>query len=527
MDSKPTNIWIVSRECDGIAEAGGVKNVTCSLSEGLVEQGIKTTLFIPRYGCTNFSKIKNYINNVIPEQKIIVNNQEYIVSYDGAETYSGVKVIFIVHQIFSEKNEVYTYSAKDEELNASNCRGIGFHDTLELDVLFQKAVVFYTLLDNQVDLIHCHDATTAIIPALTYYANKDVFSKIKYVVTIHNAGPGYHHDFSSLNQAIEYTNLPVEILQNSMNYNRVEPFLIASKFAEISTVSPWYAEELINPANSENTANLSVLFEANKTVITGITNGIDYSRYEPQHTDISLLPFPFNPLKGEFEGKISNRNYFINNYCLEKNIFSKDLSFTRHGFLNIDNEKSVLFCFHGRIVRQKGIDLLTQAAKIAMDANPNIKFLILGQGEVELENNLISLSSENKGGFLYFQGYEKALSRLVVAVSDFILLPSRFEPCGLEDFIAQFFGTIPIAHATGGLNKILNEKTGFLYEENTPQIIANKIISIADSFKLNKSFFVDLAKKASNYVQENYSWKNVIENYYIPFYSSISSKDFI
>lgn len=523
MYSQPKTVWIISRECDGIAEAGGVKNVTCSLSEGLVANGIKTTLFMPRYGCTNFSEIKNYTQNVISDQKIIVNHHEYTVSYDSAETLSGVKIIFIIHQIFIEKNGVYTYTSKDEELNTENHRGIGFRDTLEMDVLFQKAVSLYSTFENQPDLIHCQDATTALIPAFIFFTNKDIFSKTKFVVTVHNAGPGYHHDFNSFNQAEDYTDLPSDILQNSMNGDRVEPFLIASKFAEISTVSPWYAEELINPCNSENTAGLSVLFESKNIVITGITNGIDYNRYNPEKTDISLLPFSYNPTKGDFEGKYKNRSYFLEKYCL-KNIESNETSFFRHGFLDLDNPNAVFFCFHGRIVRQKGIDILAQATQFAMKKNHNIKFIILGQGEAELENQLISIANENYGNFVYFQGYEKSLSRLVVAVSDFIVFPSRFEPCGLEDFIAQFFGTIPIAHATGGLKKILNEKTGFLYDENTPEIIANIINILTDGFISNKPYFNILAKNATNYVKDNYSWQNVIETYYLPFYSTIKNK---
>ena len=105
-----------------------------------------------------------------------------------------------------------------------------------------------------------------------------------------------------------------------------------------------------------------------------------------------------------------------------------------------------------------------------------------------------------------------------MAISDFIVLPSFFEPCGLEDFIASILGTIPLAHKTGGLQKIVHNKTGFLYSPNNENELAKNIFSLID-FKNNHHLdFIKMIKTASKTVYEDYNWENVIKNYYLLLY---------
>jgi len=99
-----------------------------------------------------------------------------------------------------------------------------------------------------------------------------------------------------------------------------------------------------------------------------------------------------------------------------------------------------------------------------------------------------------------------------------MVLPSNFEPCGLEDFIAQLFGTIPVAHATGGLQKILHLKTGFLYEHNDPNTLARVLRYLADDYKKNRSKYLDMARYAARYTKKNYSWKRILADAYLPLY---------
>ena len=101
------------------------------------------------------------------------------------------------------------------------------------------------------------------------------------------------------------------------------------------------------------------------------------------------------------------------------------------------------------------------------------------------------------------------------------LFPSEFEPCGLEDFIAQSYGTLPIAHKTGGLNKIIDNKTGFLYNDNTPESLTVKLTEVIMIKKLKPERIISMIKKASDYIYKEYLWKNVIEKKYEKYFEKI------
>ena len=114
------------------------------------------------------------------------------------------------------------------------------------------------------------------------------------------------------------------------------------------------------------------------------------------------------------------------------------------------------FPIMGVLPGKKGLDVLAKSAQLVLDHVPEARFVVLGQGDPVLESNLVRMSMRYNGRFVFLGGYERSLARMAVATSDFLVLPSMFEPCGLEDYIGQIYGTIPVAHAVGGLKKIEN-----------------------------------------------------------------------
>ena len=108
---------------------------------------------------------------------------------------------------------------------------------------------------------------------------------------------------------------------------------------------------------------------------------------------------------------------------------------------------------------------------------------------------------------------------MVNAIGDFIVLPSFFEPCGLEDFISQIYGTIPVAHSTGGLNKIIDRKTGFLYSNNNSESLIAKLSEVISIKKYKPEIISKMIKDTSIYIKENYEWRKVIEKKYLPFFN--------
>lgn len=516
------NIWNVSMECAGIIEAGGVKNVTYSLCKEVYELNHKSTLFIPLFKTTSYTFINDLKKNVYSAKINHCGKDESVQYHTAVFSDGGFNIVFVDHPCFNQKEGVYTYTENEHKANPEFIKGTGHKDELFMDSLFSKAVVKFLELipkEDYPDIIHCQDASCALVPALL---NKNQYM-IKSVVTIHNAGPAYHHNFSSIGEAAWFTGLSEAVLSGALNEYRVEPFLLASNAgASLSTVSEHYAKELLDPYNNKETEGLSTVFFSRYTKITGITNGIDFVRYDPKDKSKSCLPFEFNPEKKDLFGKIKCRDYFYKNILGDKSLTEVPVfgSFD----MNDDYTKQIYIIYHGRITEQKGISVLLSTIPHLINNFPNVRFLITGQGEITLENEILQLTKIHPGKVVFANGYSKLIARITNAIGDFIVLPSFFEPCGLEDLISQVYGTIPVANATGGLNKILNYQTGFLYTKNTTESLIAKLSEVISLKKYNPGLLEEMIQYAAIYVHKNYLWKNVVEQKYIPFFEEILKK---
>ncbi|MBR1638699.1 MAG: glycogen/starch synthase [Treponema sp.] len=521
-------LWVVSMECAGIAEAGGVKNVTYSICKEFAELKHAVTLFIPVFGCTTFDSLEKKIpenGEELSAEVSLCGKKETVVFTQAVSTVGGFDVVLINNPRFAQKQGIYTYTEAEEKENESHVKGTGHKDSLYIDTLFQKAVCAYGSLIPRgeiPDILHCQDASTSVLPA--YISENKAFKKTTSVVTIHNAGPFYHHEFSSIGEAAWYTGLETEILENSLNGSSVEPFLIAANAgAHLTTVSEHYALELTEPSNMQLTDGLSYVFSKKNIPIKGITNGFDFERYNPSVKECSRLPFEYNPEAGEFDGKLKCRKFFVQN-IVNTNNFDAD-GIKKYGRLDCSAEytKEIFIAYHGRVTSQKGISVLTESIPYILGNFPNVRFILAGQGETFLENEIIELTKKFPGKITFMNGYNQTVVRLVTAVSDFVVLPSFFEPCGLEDFIAQAFGTVPVAHRTGGLNKI-TEKTGFLYEDNTAGSLTAKLSEVIMLKQLKPSVITKIIKAGASSVHHEYLWKNVIQKKYVPFFKEILKK---
>ncbi|ULQ59980.1 glycogen/starch synthase [Brucepastera parasyntrophica] len=528
MSQQIEKIWLVTREYAGIAEAGGVKNVACSLAEGLVSQKENVTVFIPRYGSVSLS------SNPLFSGEVRINDRTYPVSFSETILH-GVDIIFIESPIFAEKHDVYVYTEEEVGVIPGAVRGKGHSDVHTMNMLFQKAVLEYARIRGTApDILHGQDAHTAFLPALirTESGYSDIFSKTASAVTIHNAGPGYRQEISGgLSCASSITGFPESILQKAMLNGNIEPFLLAAEYGTLTTVSPWYADELTSRSFDDITQGLSGELERRGIRITGITNGIDFYRYDPVDIINSLLPVQFNPESGDLAGKYKCRERFL--WALDA--LSSIPTIKTYG--NMEYDPGAVYCvYHGRLAWQKGIDVLERSARMVLDTLAESRFVVLGQGDPGLEDMLTQTASEYPGRFLFMNGYERSLARLVVAAADFIILPSLFEPCGLEDYIGQIYGTLPIAHAVGGLQKILDGQNGFLYRTQSPEehpyILAETILNVCRPVvKAGGEGCAALTEYrkmiafASDYVRRYCNWDTIISEKYIPLYKEIYKKN--
>lgn len=518
------NIWLVSREYAGIAEAGGVKNVATSLCESLVKLGHSITLFIPYYGCTDLSQVEDCDNYSEDHCAQIQVDERFEKVFFFTGRMNGVNIVFVKHPFFSEKRAVYTYTREDELEDPEHKQGKGHFDVNFLNTVFQKAVIKYGEVfctDNVPDVIHCQDAATAMVPAYGHFS--DTYKNTRFVVTIHNAGPGYHHNFASVDGASYYSGLPREYLEKGLCNGSVEPFILSGMDACVTTVSPQYAREILE--DKTDTAGLAEAFRNRNISIVGITNGIDFSRYETFDVEKSQLPFAYNPLTLDLEGKYRGRNLFLKKYASKGSGEVPDC-LTQYGYIDADGKEEdfVYVAYHGRVVHQKGIEVMCDAAEKILYKGLKVKFIFAGQGDPELEEKMAAMSKKFDGSIVYLKGYEKVSARLSVAAADFSLHPSWFEPCGLEDFIAQTFGTIPVAHATGGLKKIVDGETGYLYSPNSAdelsRVLEKLILQVQEK---GRKSLEPMIRHASEYIHENYSWEKVAVEYE-KLYESLKSK---
>jgi len=519
-----STVWLVTREYAGIAEAGGVKNVACSLAEGLARKNKAVSVFIPRYGCV--ATPSSFVFSCV----IDCAGEEYRVDFSVARMH-GVEIVFVECSLFREKHTVYVYTAEEARIIPGAIRGKGHFDVDIMNMLFEKAVLAYSKKTGIVpDVLHCQDAHTAILPALVR-TNPEIgprFENTTIAVTIHNAGPGYRQVIPGLERAAALTGLDGEILAKSMLHGNLEPFLLAAEYGILTTVSPWYAKELTSRDYDQFTEGLSGEFERRGIKIAGITNGIDLEKYQPADTAISLLPFPFDPASGDLAGKYRCRESFLS---LIKAL-PETSGIECFGHLETD-PRAIYFSYHGRIAWQKGLDVLEKTANTVLAAKPHARFVILGQGDPVLESMLQNLAEKYAGRFVYLRGYERSLARMAVAVSDFLILPSKFEPCGLEDFIGQIFGTIPVAHAVGGLQKIIHGKTGFLYSSthsgNETGPLAQLLLELCAPMDSSDGegcasvpAYLDMIRHAAHSVRNVYNWDTIIEEQYLPLYGKNS-----
>ncbi|UTC51192.1 glycogen synthase [Treponema sp. OMZ 855] len=540
MSTKENNglIWVVSREYAGFAEAGGVKNVVKSLAEAAAAYGLTVTVFLPRYGNNSED-----LDNCIGEAQIRVGDTPHLVRYFELFR-KNIRFIFIDSGIFTEKKDIYTYCAEEldyfrEKLHRPDLKkGDGYIDNHEMNVLFQKAVYCYGLRNHTApQVLHCHDAHTALLPAFisARCTGRRLFRHTRTLITIHNAGDGYRQTFYSFEYAAHLTDLPHRVLEYGRVDYTVEPFLVGSAFADLTTVSPWYAKQLISPEHSPYSYLFSKTLAQKHIHITGITNGIDFATYNPLDMECSGLPFAFDIQKEQFEGKYACRSFLLDK--LQSQTCTAPLydGIQQYGSMSTQEEKRTLYLmYHGRLVRQKGVDVLLKAIPRILERFPNLRFIVMGQGNPELEAEAIALAAALPGKFVYCKGYNRKAARLITAAADFIVLPSLFEPCGLEDLIAQVYGTIPIANAQGGLQKIINGKTGFLYtlpngeEQNTDihiSALTEAVLNQAESFFATDKarltdipYFKNIILQACTALHTEFSWKHIFTQQYLKLY---------
>ena len=471
-------IFHISAECYPVAKVGGLADVVGALPKYQNKAGHLARVVVPCYDtkfkrdnefeCVHWGHIKlgnfNFPFNILKEVNNILGFELYLVE---------------INELFDRK-EVY-----------------GYQDDIERFIAFQIATLDWIInRENIPDVINCHDHQTGLIPFMMLYCRK--YQKLintPSIITIHNGLYQGRFGFDKLYYLPEFDLAHVNVLEWD---NCINSLAVAVKCAwAVTTVSPNYLNEINYSANG-----LESLFNMVRYKSKGILNGIDIEVWDPA-TDGML-----------------EKNYSIINYEIGKQENKEKLC----NLFNLDPTKP-LFSFIGRLLEEKGGDLLPQAAAIALSENyQQINILILGSGNTAIEKQLNSLLQDYKGNYNTFIGYNEELAHLIYAGSDFLLMPSRVEPCGLNQMYSLRYGTIPIVRRTGGLKDTVidfgDDGNGICHDQ----------ASVGDiCYSIQRAFALYDDKKQLNTIRLrgmniDHSWERVCQKY-IEMYKLIINKN--
>lgn len=395
----------VSAECYPVAKAGGLGDVVGALPKYQNQLGHIAKVVMPMY-----------------RTKFLYDNA-WEVTHKGA---AHLGAWLFQYTIIREKTNKLGFDLYLVDINGLLDREkiYGYDDDTERFTAFQISVVdWIASWQHRPDVVHVHDYHTAFIPFMLKHCNQyQHLSGIPTVLTIHNAQYQGWMGWDKSNYIPHWDGWRWGILDW---HDAINPLATGIKTAsKVTTVSWSYLEELRYMSNG-----LEALFEYERGKCVGILNGIDTKVWDPEQ-DI-YLDHHFS-LENAAEGKHANKKILCDTFHLDIN--------------------KPLIVFIGRLVGEKAADLLPQAIGDALHhINRRMNFLVLGSGEPWIEYQLDSMRGLLAGQYNAQIGYNEKLSHIMYAGADFLLMPSRVEPCGLNQMYAMRYGTVPIVRTTGGL----------------------------------------------------------------------------
>jgi starch synthase len=483
-------ILFCASEVMPFAKTGGLGDVAGSLPESLRKLGCDVRIFMPLYRSVR-SKIQDRI--LLAERIVIpIGIHDYHVHLWESRTESGIPIYLL------EKDEFYDRSG----LYGSPLRG-DYEDNAERFITFNLAVKQLCLtLDWYPSIFHLHDWQTGLVAAYSQLSWNDDprFIRTGAVLTIHNiAYQGlFPAGFFSL------ANLPTSAwspkgVEFWGQFNFLKAGLVYSDF--ITTVSPRYASEI---TTIEFGYGLEGILQERQDRFRGILNGIDTGKWDPG-TD-PVLPKNFNA--HDLSGKKVCKEVLCDLMGFDKKI-----------------REYPLLGMVGRLATQKGFDLLEGILPDLMELQVNL--VILGTGDADIEKSILEMSKLYPHRLQLARQFDEELAHLIEAGSDIFLMPSRYEPCGLNQMYSLRYGTVPVVHATGGLDDSVvdvlaypNSGTGFKFYEYKPQAFLEAITSALDLFQ-NTGKWIEIQKRA---MVQDFSWDRSAGQYIDIYEKALAAK---
>lgn len=479
-------------EVSPFSKVGGLGDVIGALPKALDNLGVKLTIVTPAY--------KSILQGGFDLHQC-PDNSEFDVSMGHSPEHAGalqtridgtsIDVYFITSDKYFHRDGIYDDPIAKE----------GYPDNMQRFIFFMKAGLELTLrLGIPVDIAHCHDSQTALIPGmiLTSFRIHHVFRKTGTLFTIHNLAyqgvyPKEALHYAGIDKKYFYSMSPFEYW-NKVNFMKAG-ILLADK---VNTVSQTYAQEI--QTSHEFGHGLEGVLQNRKEDVSGIVNGIDYQVWNPGSDPLIPEPFSTHDLSGKKKCRELLREYFN---------------------LPQTHDRTALIGIVSRLADQKGFDLIEESLQELMALN--IQLVVLGTGQEKYISLFQKIAARYPGKVAARFSFDNELAHKIEAGCDMFLMPSKYEPCGLNQLYSMRYGTIPVVRATGGLaDTVVDDShgngTGFSFNRYSAA-------EMVHALKRALAAFADPARWEALMIRAmNYDWSwNTSAQKYIELYEKIHS----
>ncbi len=471
------HIVFAASECVPYAKTGGLADVVGVLPREIARLGHRVTVYLPYYrqvAARTSDKTYSIRSLTIP----FPHYNRFAGIVDGGE-HDGVQFYFVECAELFDREFLY------------GTQGGDYPDNWERFGLFARAVLEASKQLGVPDLFHVHDWQGSMVPVYlrTTYAFDPLLRSAGTLLTIHNAGYQTYYPPATIERLLlPWDTFTMDRLEHYDTMNFLKGGIVYSD--AISTVSRRYAQEIQTP---EFGFTLEGVLQRRAANLRGIVNGVDYADWDPEHDGFIAAHYTADKLEG-------------------KRRCRKDLL---HAFgVSQTPDTTPIVAIVSRFATQKGFDLLADAADQLLQHD--LLLLVLGTGEPYYERLFGEIAERNRGKVLLKIGYNNGLAHKIEAGADIFLMPSRYEPCGLNQIYSMRYGTVPVVHATGGLDDTVEPwhaaqktGTGFKFHEYTPAAMIRAMESALSTFR-DKEAWQQLMR---NGMGQDFSWDKPAREY--------------
>ncbi len=476
-------ILYVASEAVPFAKTGGLADVVGALPKFVRQLGHEAVVVLPKYRGVNAPKV------LLPSLTVSLGGVLRFCAIFESEPMGGVRFFLVDYPDYFDREELYRENGQDYPDNA---------ERFALLSLAALELAKRSLLPP--DVIHCNDWQTSPLPVYlkTLYRNDPFFEKTKTLLTVHNlAYQGVFHRPVLARIGFQQELFNSEQLEFYGNVNLLKGGII---FADrLSTVSEKYSQEIQTP---EFGCGLNGVLQKRAADLTGILNGVDYSEWNPESDPWLVANYSASHLEGKRQCKVDLLNQFG---------------------IQASGERP-LIAIISRMADQKGFDLLYETADTMVQEG--FSMVILGTGEERYTRFFLSLQKQYPAYVSARITYDEWLAHKIEGGADLFLMPSRFEPCGLNQIYSLKYGTVPLVRATGGLDDSIQDfwespdGTGFKFEPYLPEALLTAARRALEVYRTPERW----KQLMRNGMKRDFSWRQSAQRYSELYQSLVSAK---